>query len=159
MYDEVEPITHRRNQNALGNNKYFDPKMGAAGAVVMSGIVYYINSEYGIDAASFAATKQAVYTFFLGGLMMKFSENLSIYFNSDSLAKATSVLVPTALTVGLTYLVHSMKGTPEPFESTIPTMFLAPVGFLWWGHKKRKQLEELVSEQNNKRNNLNSNPS
>ena len=149
MTKRPELAPYRKNQNALGNNKYFDPKMGAVGAIIMGGIVYYINSEYGIEPASIAALKQAVTTFTLGGFTMKLSENLSTYFDKKYISKSASILLPTALSVVCTYTVHRMKGTPEPLESTIPTMLLAPIGFSWWGNKKRKQLEQLVTEQNN----------
>jgi len=102
--------------NAPGNNKYFDPKMGS--------IVFYINSEYGADLALIAATKQAAYTFLVGGSMMRLTENLVTYFRSDRVSRITSVTIPSILTIGLTYLIHSIKGTPEPFESTIPTIIL-----------------------------------
>ena len=125
--------------------KYFEP-LGILGGIVMGGIVYYINSDYGFYSSSVAAIKQASYTALIGGSMMKLCENVAISFQNKNFAKATSVVIPSIITVGLTYLVHSLKGTPEPFNSTIPTMFLAPPAFAWWGNKKRNQLEEIVDK-------------
>ena len=47
-HDKKQEIpTTKKGQNALGNNRFFDAKMGFAGAFVMGGIVYFINSDYG----------------------------------------------------------------------------------------------------------------
>ena len=126
-------------------SKYFEP-LGILGGVVMGGVVYYVNSEYGFSPASIAALKQATYTTLIGGSMMKLCENIAISFKNKNLSKVTSAIVPSAITIGLTYLVHSMKGTPEPFNSTIPTILIGPPVFAWWGNKKRNRLEEIVNE-------------
>ena len=133
------------NKNALGNFKYFDPKMGLAGAFVMGTIVFFINWDHGIGLGLFAASKQAAYTFLAGGTMMRITENLASYFQNGFLALFLAVLTPTVIAVTLTYLVHSLKGTPEPVNSTIPTLILAPWGFLWWATRKRKQLNKVKS--------------
>ena len=130
----------------MKNNRYFDPKMGAAGAAIMGAAVYYVNSEYSIDLASIAAAKQAAYTFLMGGVMMKMCENLSTSLKNRHLSKTLSSLVPSAATIGLTYLIHSLKGTPEPFESTVPTVIAGPIVFTFWGNRKRNQLEKKLRE-------------
>ena len=55
------------------------------------------------------------------------------------------------MAVGFTYLVHSLKGTPEPFLSTLPTMVIAPPAFVWlaWkrqlgAYKLRKKVENRI---------------
>ena len=131
------------NKNALGNNKYFDPKMGLAGALVMGTIVFFINWDHGIGPGLTAASKQAVYTFLAGGTMMRITENMASFFKRDFMALVMAVATPTLVAVTLTYLVHSIKGTPEPVNSTVPTLLLAPWGFLWWARKKRKQLDKI----------------
>ena len=133
------------NQNALGKNKYFDPIMGMVGGLIMGGIVYIINSDHGVGPALIAAAKQTTYTFFAAGVTMKLSENLATYPRNRQLANLASVVIPTIVTVGLTYVVHSLKGTPEPFESTIPAMILSPLGFIWWNYKKRKQQKAMLA--------------
>ncbi|MCD4759677.1 hypothetical protein K8R33_02225 [archaeon] len=134
------------DQNPLENNRVIDPKMGAIGAAIMGGVVYYINHDAGFDAASVATLKQATYTFFAGGITTRFCENLSIYFENKKVSKVMSILVPSTIAIGLTYLLHNLKGTPEPMNSTIPSMVISPPGCAWWGHRKRKQLERIMAE-------------
>jgi hypothetical protein len=127
-------------KNKLGNNPLFDPKMGLVGALVLAAIVFAINYEEGVSLASIAAAKQGLYTFFAGGFMMRLVENLSIKWDEKIVSYAISVLVATAIAVSLTYGLHSLKGTPKPLLSTIPTIILGPPGFFWWAYKKRNQL-------------------
>ncbi len=117
--------------------------MGLAGGTFMATIVFFINFDHGIVPGLIAASKQGLYTFLAGGAMMRICENLASYFSSDAIALLLAVLVPGIIAVSLTYLVHSLKGTPEPFNSTIPTMILGPMGFFWWGLRKRKQLKTI----------------
>lgn len=139
------------SKNALGNNKYFDPRMGLAGAVVLGIIVFIINSDHGIFPALTATAKQSAYTLLAAGFMMRLTENIASSFSKDWKAIFFATLIPTAIAVTLTYGLHSLKGTPEPFNSTIPTIVMAPFGFLWWAVRKRKQLKSLsLSPQNNK---------
>lgn len=130
-------------KNALGHNKFFDPKMGMVGAVVMGTIVFFINFDHGFIPGLTAALKQASYTFLAGGIMMRITENIAAYFKSDIFSIALAVIAPTLIAVTLTYLLHSLKGTPEPINSTIPTILIAPWGFLWWALRKRKQLKTI----------------
>jgi hypothetical protein len=131
------------SKNALGNNKYFDPKMGFVGGAFMATIVFFINVDHGILPGITAALKQGAYTFLAGGIMMRICENIASYFSRDAVALFLAVLVPSLIAVSLTYLVHSLKGTPEPLNSTIPTMILGPMGFLWWAVRKRKELKTI----------------
>ncbi len=116
--------------------------MGLAGAFVMGTIVFFINWDHGIGLGLFAASKQALYTFLAGGTMMRITENIASYFKQKIPALFLAVITPTIIAVTLTYIVHSLKGTPEPVNSTIPTILLAPWGFLWWAMRKRRQLGE-----------------
>jgi len=50
---------------------------------------------------------------------------------------------PSLTTIGLTYGVHRLKGTPEPERSTIPTVIVAPLGTAFWGSRKRNQRDSL----------------
>ncbi len=56
-----------------------------------------------------------------------------------------SVATVSTLTIILVYAVHSLKGTPRPFESTLPTIILAPPGFFFLAWKKRKQASNHAS--------------
>jgi len=103
----------------------------------MGSVVYYINVDHGAFPASIAASKQALYTFFIGGLILKILELIVTRIPNKVLAYICSVLAATIITVGLVYIVHSMKGTPKPFESTIPTILLAPPGYIYVARMKR----------------------
>ena len=49
-------------------------------------------------------------------------------------------IIPALVAVGLTYFIHSLKGTPETLYSTMPTMLVALPAFCIWGYKARKNL-------------------
>ena len=117
--------------------------MGLAGGLVMGTIVFFINWDHGIGLGLIAAAKQATYTFLAGGTMMRITENIASYFTNETVSVFLAVITPTLIAVTLTYLVHSLKGTPEPINSTIPTLLLAPWGFLWWAVRKRRQLKAI----------------
>jgi hypothetical protein len=118
--------------------RFFDPLMATAGAVLLGGIVFMINLDYGTGKALIAAAKQGAYTFLFGGFLMKLCENIALYFSLKSVAIFLAILVPGILAILLTYLLHQIKGTPEPLASTVPTMILAPLGFGWWAFRKRR---------------------
>jgi hypothetical protein len=80
---------------------------------------------------------------------MKGCEYLATRIKRKSVALAASVIIPSAVAIGLTYGVHSTKGTPRPLESTIPTVVLViPSTAVWGQNKRRKYLEisELPEE-------------
>lgn len=129
--------------------KFIDYKMGLYGAIVMGTIVFAIN-YYGIlnlQAASTAALKQAVYTFLFGGIIMRSCELLATRIRKKALALTAAVLVPSLISIGLTYGVHSLKGTPKPVESTIPTALLVIPSTVVWGFMKRKEMGKYKVEQ------------
>lgn len=130
------------SKNALGKNRYFDPIAGLIGSLVVSLIVLWINAHHGMNLAYVAALKQFIYTFFMGGIVAKVCENIAVNLNPTMKAVLLAVLVPSVFTVCLTYLLHSMKGTPEPFLSTLPTIILAPIITIYWSLKKRKELKK-----------------
>jgi len=127
-------------KNKLGNNIFFDSKMGLVGALFLATIVLFINMDYGFEKAWPAAAKQGVYTFFAGGFLMRFTENLAIKWEGKIFSYAMAVFIPTTISILLTFGVHSLKGTPEPLLSTLPTAILSPFGFFWWAYKKRNKL-------------------
>ena len=131
-------------KNVLAPNKFVnifnqivDVKLGIIGALFMGSVVYYINIDHGPFLASIAALKQGAYTFFIGGIILKILELIVTGINNKYLAYICSVVAATIITVGLVYLVHSMKGTPKPFESTVPTILLAPLGYIYVARMKR----------------------
>ena len=130
-------------KNNLGHFVFFDPKMGAVGALILGTVVFFINYDHGIIWGITAALKQGAYTFFVGGTLTRLCENLASTIKKEAMAILAAVAIPTIISLILTYTVHSLKGTPEPLNSTIPTLLMAPWGFLWWARRKRKQLKTL----------------
>ncbi|MBR8534500.1 hypothetical protein KDU71_02930 [Carboxylicivirga sediminis] len=130
------------NTAATGNS-FFDIKMGTAGAFFLGAIVFAVNYAHGWQLALVAASKQGLYTFIIGGVMTKMTENIAIRIGQRRKALLMAVLIPTLLTSLLTFGMHSLKGTPEPFISTLPTFVFAPVGFYGWALRKRKQFDSL----------------
>ena len=112
--------------------------MGALGAISMGLLVYYINSDHGVLPAVIAASKQAVYTLFFGALFVKMAENIAVQLEERAVAVLCGGLIPTLLTSILTYILHTIKGTPEPFHSTIPTMVLGMMSFTLWAYLKHR---------------------
>ena len=106
---------------------------------VVFGINYFATHE--IAGSVTAALKQGGYTFLLGGIFMKGCENLATKIKNRTLAIVASIIIPSALTLLLTYAMHNFKGTPKPLESTIPTLLIIPATAVW-GYRKRKYSEE-----------------
>jgi hypothetical protein len=115
-----------------------DVKLGIIGAVFMGSVVAYINSDHGIFPASIAALKQAVYTFFIGGVIIKILDLIVNKIKKKAYAYLISITVATFLTTTMVYFVHCLKGTPKPLDSTIATVILAPPGYIYLAYFKRK---------------------
>jgi hypothetical protein len=118
-------------------SRFINIKMGLAGALIMGGIVWFINMGHGWWPATTAAMKQAAYTFLLGGILIKILDTIAINIKNRYLAITVATLSVSVVTIILVYIVHSMKGTPRPFESTLPTIIMAPPGFLALAVRKR----------------------
>ena len=56
-------------------------------------------------------------------------------------ALIAAVIVPSAVSLLLTFGLHSLKGTPKPLASTIPTAIFVIPSTAVWGYRKRKQFE------------------
>jgi hypothetical protein len=122
--------------------KFIDYKIGIAGAIVMGGIVFGINyfTTHEITGSVTAAIKQGSYTFLFGGTLMKGCEYLATTIRNRTHAIILSVLVPSIITLILTFTMHQLKGTPKPLESTYPTLIIIPATAIW-GYKKRNQMD------------------
>ena len=117
-------------------NRFIDIKMGFLGAMIMGSIVYWINWDHGWILALIASLKQGAYTFFFGGLFLKMAENIAINIAKRWLAVMCGAFIPMLITASLTLGLHMLKGTPEPINSTIPTIFLASLSFGTWSFIK-----------------------
>lgn len=118
--------------------RYIDYATAWKAALVLGAIVWAINLSHGALAALPAAAKQAAYTFFVAGFVVRLCEALAVKPAPRLLALLSATLVPSCVAIGLTYLVHSLRGTPEPLLSTIPTILMAPPAFFVWGWRKRR---------------------
>ncbi len=120
-------------------------KSATAGALIMGGMVYFVNREFGFDQAIVAALKQAFYTFFFGGACVRISEIIAVKTENKFMGIALGTLVASCITTGAVYTIHVMKGTPLPIESTIPTLVMAPPGFIFlaWIYRTKKDKEKL----------------
>src|SRR5262245_9754891 len=110
--------------------RYIDYSTAWKAALILGAIVWLINASHGAVAALPAAAKQAAYTFFVAGFVVRLCETLATNVNPRLLGLFSATLIPSCVAIGLTYLLHSLRGTPEPFLSTIPTLLLAPPSFL-----------------------------
>ena len=125
------------------SKKYIDFRMGVAGAVVMASIVFYINYHGTQDTwgASTAALKQGTYTFFFGGVIMRMSELIATGVINRRVALIAACIIPSLVSLSLTFGVHSLKGTPKPIGSTIPTAIFVIPSTLVWGFIKRRKFD------------------
>ena len=127
--------------------QFIDYPSAIAGAVIMGLVVGFINSDHGLWPAFTAALKQAFYTFLFGGMMIKLLYRIELSIKSQFLSILISTLTVSLLTITLVFLLHSMKGTPKPFASTLPTILMAPPGFfaLAWRKKRQERLKNHKS--------------
>jgi len=130
-------------------DRHIDYPAAIAGATVLGAIVLIINFDHGWNSALIAAGKQATYTFFAGGYMVRLNERIALALQPAVLAVVAGVLCSGTLAVSLTYLVHSLRGTPEPLNSTLPTLVLLVPGFLFLGTRARykRSLEREIGDQ------------
>jgi hypothetical protein len=142
-HEQVRTVSSIRRIKAFGA-RYIDYGMAWKGALFLAVAVWLINLEHGPLAALPAALKQATYTYFVAGFITRLSQNIAITVERRRLALFLAVLVPTCIALGLTLLLHTLKGTPEPLRSVIPTMLFAPPGFFWWARRSRREHEEAA---------------
>ena len=131
--------------------KFIDLKIAVSGAIVMGGIVFSINysATHELTGSLTAALKQGTYTFFFGGILMKSCELLATSIQRRTLAIFSSVIIPSVFTLLLTFAMHSMKGTPKPFESTLPTLIIIPTTAIWGfiSRNKRDRIQNYNSKE------------
>ena len=126
----------RRLRETLDAN--IDYRGAIIGATLLGGIVFRLNYAHGVSLAATAALKQATYTFFVAGFIVKNNEKLARKGANAAVALLLAAAVSSCIAVTLTFLVHSLKGTPEPLLSTLPTALIGPPGFLILGWRARR---------------------
>lgn len=138
---KIIPISKiKRIYNSL--SLFINIPAGLGGALMMGTIVWFINADHGFWPAMVAALKQAGYTFLVAGLFIRFLEYQVTRIDHKYLAIFVSVVVTSLMTIGLVYIVHSIKGTPKPFYSTLATILLAPFGYLGLAIRTRKIVDK-----------------
>ncbi len=133
------PMT-RLNSFKAFLDRHIDYRGAVAGALILGSVVYYVNHQHGAAGATTAALKQATYTFFAGGYMMRLNERICLAVNPAALGVLAGILGAGGLAVTLTFILHSLRGTPEPFYSTVPTILLVVFGFTVLGTWTRYKL-------------------
>ena len=129
-------------------SRYFDFKIGIAGALVMGFAVFCINyySTYLITESLTAALKQGAYTFLFGGFLMKSCEYIATHIKTTLWAILLAICIPSIITLILTYSLHLMKGTPMPLESTTPTLVIIPATAVWAIRNRRRRKLKSVKK-------------
>ena len=119
--------------------RFFNFKIGIAGALIMGISVFCINyfSTKFLFESITAALKQSAYTFIFGGFLIKSCEYIAVYFKKNSIAILLAIAIPTIITLLLTYGLHMLKGTPKPLASTLPTLAIIPATAVWAIRKRR----------------------
>ncbi len=126
----------KRIREALDAN--IDYRGAIIGATLLGAIVFRLNYAHGAPLATVAGLKQATYTFFVAGFIVKNNERLARRGAKPAVALLLAAFVSTSIAVSLTFLVHSLKGTPEPALSTLPTALIGPPGFLILAWRARR---------------------
>jgi len=121
-------------------HRIFDLKMAIAGALFLGTIVFGLNLRHSLLGAATAALKQGTYTFLFGGLVTRMCKSLAVRGRRRTPALLQAVFVPATLAIAATLAVHSLKGTPQPLISTLPTAILSPPAFLTLGLRERRRM-------------------
>ena len=122
--------------------KYVDVSTAWKAALFLGLVVYAINFSHGAFAALPAALKQAAYTFLASGFIVRLCENIIHQVRPMAIAWPLAILLPSAVAVGLTFLMHSLKGTPEPLYSTLPTLLITPPAFAVWAWRSLRHVAD-----------------
>lgn len=117
---------------------WIDVKGGIAGGLLMGAAVTWINFSHGLGAASIAGLKQAIYTFFFGGAVLQLCARIACWQGPRGRAIAAAILLPSIVTSTAIFIVHNLRGTPEPLLSCLPVVIVSPPGFAWQAWRIRR---------------------
>jgi len=121
--------------------------MGAMGGLLLAICVYYAKYSDGNKLALIASGEQFMFNFLLGGALMKMCEKLSTRYVNKIESLMVGILIPSTINISCTYLMHSMdSGEVDPIYSTIPSAIFAPMGYIWWGNRKRNQIVAIMNK-------------
>jgi hypothetical protein len=116
---------------ALTPPHWIDLRAGTAGGLVMGGAVGLANATHGLAGALTAGGKQALYTLLIGGLLARMCTRLSERPGPRHRVGAIAVTATGVLTLTLVFLLHSLRGTPDPVISTGVVACIAVPGFVF----------------------------
>ena len=108
--------------------KHFDWRSGVIAGVVFALVVFAINVA-ATDPVNWlgsvtAGLKQFVYTVFVGSWLFGFAQWISRRFESTVVAITVSTIVCGSLASALILGMHSLRGTPEPLLSSLPSIII-----------------------------------
>ena len=115
-----------------------DVRSGLIGGGILACIVWFINAPHGVLGASTAALKQFFYTFLMGAFFVRLCSRLALRKTATAWALTLATGIPSLVTVAATWLVHNLRGTPEPLLSTLPAALLSPPAFAVWSWRVRR---------------------
>ncbi len=143
---ETEPIHIEDSfQKSARKGNHILGQLTAMGMGLGVGI---INKEHGPLSATVAGLKQYFYSAIIAVLLIDSQHRLYDHFRQNDRETMKpdmlAVALPSLSTILGTYILHSLKGTPETLASTIPTIILAPIGYTIL-HVRRmlKELENI----------------
>ena len=116
----------------------FDVRSGLWAALIISSLVWLVNIEHGVLGATTAALKQAFYTFAFGGLSRQLCTRLAQRPGERAAVLAVAIGVPSLITIAAVFVLHNLRGTPEPLLSTLPAGILGPVSYVVWAARTRR---------------------
>jgi hypothetical protein len=121
--------------------EYIDWKKGALFGSLAGVAVGAINYNKGIEYAFTSGSKEAAKCLAIGTMNLSVCQTLARKIENRTKALVLATIIPTLLSVGLTYGVHKcLRGTPYPERSTAPTALAAPFFYLI-GRRARNLME------------------
>jgi hypothetical protein len=80
----------------------------------------------------------------MGGLIVRFCRALASLSGPGWMVFVAATLLPSLVTIGTTFFVHSLKGTPEPIASTIPVAVMSLPSFSGLAYHTRRKTAGLA---------------
>ncbi len=142
----TKDFSYRMIYETLKRN--IDYKKGALFGGLAGLAVGLINSSEGWDYALSAGMKEGAKCLLVGTMNLSICRGLARNVENRVKAYTLATIIPTILSVGLTYGVHAyLRGTPKPLDSTAPTALSAPF-FLGIAVRERKIEERRKGRKN-----------
>lgn len=106
-----------------------------------------LNYEAGLGYAVISALKESAKCLATGTFDLSLCRGFARSIENRAKAYAASILIPVAISLGSTYLVHAyIKGTPHPIRSIAPSACTIPVLYTLTALRNRKVYERELRE-------------